>query len=99
MVNKLSDLKIGETYFMCFMPERKYAKEAVLISIINEQIEFNSEDTELYVSVKRSNRITSFHLVYACEIGIGSTKKESVMNYGRFKKENVEWESKGFRTN
>lgn len=30
------------------------------------------------------------NLCYACEIGIGETKKEAVSNYGRFRKEKID---------
>jgi len=79
-ITKISDLKVGETYFFCLAKGIRFAKKGKLIAIINE--EFNShvsELTELYIDFG-----TSTNLLYAHEIGFGNTKIEAVANYGKF---------------
>jgi hypothetical protein len=89
MIKKLSDLLIGETYYLCFVKDARFAKKAKLLAFINESTNLNSDKTELYVEVFQGNKVVSTNLVYAHEIGIGKTKLEARKNYGKFNFENI----------
>jgi len=83
-IEKISDLIVGNYYYLIFNSrlDARYAKRYKLLGIINE---FNDGNTELYFESKTGN-----NLVYACEIGIGNNKKESVLNFGKLKFEKIE---------
>ncbi len=92
-INKISDLKVGEDYYLCFIKEAKFAKKCRLIGIINENCEHpDNGRTELYLKLLRST-----NLVYCEEIGIGETKIEAKNNYGKFKYEQNDNFSNSFK--
>ena len=85
-ISKISDLKVGEYYYLCFVEDARFARKCKLIAIINESVEFKETGkTELYVEFPNST-----NLVFCQEIGIGKTKMEARKNYGRFKYEKNE---------
>lgn len=84
MITKISDLSIGQTYYICFVKNIRYAKKAKLIGIINETRNFLSNKTEFYLEISEKNKSTFYNLVFAKEIGIGETKIEAKNNYGKF---------------
>ena len=81
MINKISDIIIGEEYLILLTDDKKYARKCVVRAIINEK-DFGK--TEIYVDLFEQGKWTSSNLLYFCEIGIGKTKKEALKNYGRF---------------
>jgi hypothetical protein len=89
MITQLSQLSKGGQYYVCFGPQAKLAKRIKLIGIINEEINFKSDKTELYFEMFWSKTRSSTNLVYAQEIGIGMTKLEAKKNYGKFNYEKI----------
>lgn len=92
-ITKISDLKVGETYFFCLEKGTRFAKMGKLIAIINDV--FNGhvcDKTELYIDFG-----TSTNLLYAHEIGFGYSKIEALLNYGKFCFEANEKFSNSFR--
>ena len=92
MIKKLSDLSIGETYYLCIVKDSKLAKKAKLLAFVNEKVKFDSEKTELYLDVTKTDKVAPLkHLYYAHEIGIGTTKLEAENNFGKFNRFNCSW--------
>lgn len=87
MINKISDLSIGQTYYLCFIKNEKFANKVKLLAIINETESFVSNKTEIYVELYERNKLVSNNLFYAQEVGIGNTKLEAKNNYAKFKYE------------
>jgi hypothetical protein len=84
MINKLSDLKVGKEYYILLIKDKKFTKKAIIEAIINEEIEFKTNRTEIYVTLLHRNKFKSTNLFFAKEIGIGENKEEAYNNYGKF---------------
>lgn len=84
MINKLSDIKIGQEYSILLIKDKRFTRKAIIKAIINEQEQFNSDQTEIYVSLFHRGKLKSTNLFYAKEIGIGENKDEAYNNYGKF---------------
>lgn len=92
MINKISDIKIGQEYVILLVREKKLARKCIVKSIINEKISFQSDQTEIYIDLFRKGKWSSSNLLYFQEIGIGETPEEALNNYGRFSyEENIEF--------
>lgn len=86
MINKLSDIRIGKEYNLFVIKDRRMVRKAVVHGLINEEVEFPPNGkTEIYLSIYQRGRWKSTNLFYACEIGLGDSKEEAYLNYGRFK--------------
>jgi len=91
-INKISDLILENPYWVCLVKDGRFAKLWYLHAIINETVDHpDSKLTELYFTHKRGG-----NLLYACEIGIGLSKREAAANYGKFKYEKNETFLDGF---
>ena len=69
---KISDLKIGNEYYVCFTDDARMARKCKLLSV-NIQ-ELNESELEIEFS-------DGINLVFCNEIGIGATKMEAKANY------------------
>jgi hypothetical protein len=75
-VSKLSDLTIGQTYWIIFFyPSAKHAKKCKFLGTEN----VHSNYPEINIRMYDSNAT-----FYLNEIGIGTTKAEAKQNYGKF---------------
>lgn len=91
MINRLSDIKLGQQYNLCVVKDRRRARTAVVHGIINEEVAFPPNGkTEIYLSIFQQGKWKSSNLFYASEIGLGETKEEAYRNYGRFRFEEHE---------
>lgn len=82
MINKISDIVIGQEYVILLIDDMRLAKKCTVLGIINESEKFNSDRTEIFVQIK--GRQPSKNLLFFKEIGIGEDKKDSLKNYGKF---------------
>jgi hypothetical protein len=80
-IKKISDLKPGNEYWMCFVRSATISRHCKLIAIINEK-KTPYGLTELYLEFREST-----NLVFCEEIGIGNTRMEAKRNYGKFRYE------------
>lgn len=80
-ITKISDLVVGQYYYLCFTKGAK-PKKSQILAIINETAGF----TEIYALIKFPKNLGSMstNLLYACEIGLGNTEQEAKDNYGKF---------------
>ncbi len=80
-ITKISDLVVGEYYYLCFVKGAK-PKKSQLLAIINE----TGGITEIYALIKfpKNSGTMSTNLLYAREIGLGNTEQEAKDNYGKF---------------
>ncbi len=88
MINKISDIKIGQDYIILLINDKKFARKCIVKAIINETKEFSSDKTEIYVDIFQRGKWYSSNLLYFSEIGIGENKEEALKNYNRFSFEN-----------
>ncbi len=84
MINKISDIKIGQEYVILLASDIKLARKCIVKAIINEVKEFKSKKTEIYVDLFKRGKWSSSNLLNFSEIGIGENKTEALKNYGRF---------------
>ena len=64
--------------------DKKLARKCIVRAIINEQKEFNSDKTEIYVELFKNGKWSSTNLLYFSEIGIGNNPDEALKSYGKF---------------
>ena len=94
MINKISDIQIGNEYMILLADDIKLARKCIVKAIINESKEFKSDKTEIYVDLFKRGKWHSSNLLYFSEIGVGDNKEEALKNYGRFNyEENSKFES------
>ncbi len=84
MINKISDIRIGEEYMILLAEDKNIARKCIVRAIINDQTEFKSGKTEIYVELFKDGKWSSTNLLYFSEIGIGEDAGEALRNYGRF---------------
>lgn len=88
MINKLSDIKIGREYDFFLVKNRQRPRRAIVHALINESEDYpDVHKTEVYVTIFYGRGKRSQNLLYASEFGIGETREEAFLNYGRLKYE------------
>jgi hypothetical protein len=95
-IEKISDLEIGETYYVCLVKNIKLVRTAKLLGLVNETVKFKSDKTEIYLDLYRDKNNPTRNLLYVFEIGIGNTKLEAFNNYNKFKYEKLKNETNDF---
>ena len=96
-IEKISDLEIGETYYVCLVKNLKFVRTAKLLGLVNETVKFKSDKTEIYLDLNRDKNNSTRNLLYVFEIGIGNTKTEAFNNYNKFKYEKLKNETNDFK--
>lgn len=92
-IKKLSDLLVGETYFVCFGSSGSYVPKAKFKGFINERKLFISLSTELHFHILEKKGLSMDSYISANEIGIGKTRLEAIKNYRKFKFEDISYAS------
>ncbi len=77
-VNKTDD------FFVCLIPDARFARKSKFLEIINETKFGKTEYTEFLIAMFKNGKRLGTNLLRANEIGIGYTKKEAKENYGKF---------------
>lgn len=90
LIEKLSDLEIGQIYYLWFFKDSKKAKRIKFLGLLNETVAFKSDRSEVYFEILKGKSFESRNLTYANEVGIGSTPNNAKMNYGKFNYEETE---------
>lgn len=91
-IKKLSDLVVGEEYFVCWARSPNLYHRIKLLGFVNA---LGSGNTEIYFQTPpknwKSNKYCFVH-----EIGIGVTRREAKSNFGQLKFEDLPLAYKSF---